>query len=162
MATSTAPLTDQDIATILSALAEGATIGDVCNISNDQIEALYTLAYNLYTSGNFADAGTVFQALCLYKQNDQRFWMGLGGCRQALGEYQGAIDAYSMAGAVALLNEPEPFLFGAQCYIRMGDKENALGALRGLMTLGDPEHNPKHKACHDKAQVFIDMLTAQE
>ena len=86
----TTPLSDNDIATIIRALNKGASIGDVCNVTDEQIEALYALAYNLYTSGNFADAGTVFQALCLYRHKEIRFWLGLAGCRQAQGDLKGA------------------------------------------------------------------------
>ena len=154
-------LTDSDLETIVNSLAHGATIGDVCNISDTQIESLYALAYNLYGSGNFADANTLFQSLCLYRQNDQRFWMGLGGCRQAQEDYKGAIDAYSIAGVVASLADPEPFFFASQCYIRLGDKENAIAGLKGLLTLGDPATHPEHKLCHDKAQVLLDMLTKE-
>lgn len=154
-------LTDKDIATIVKALSEGASIGDVCNISDEQIESLYALAYNLYTSGSFADAGTVFQALCLYRHKEVRFWMGLAGCRQATGDVKGAIDAYSMAGAAGLLADPEPFLYAARCYIQLGDRENAVGALRGLLTLGD-ENNPNTTQCHEKARVLLTLLEKQE
>ena len=150
-------LSDQDIATIIRAIFNGASIGDVCNVSDAQVESLYALAYNLYTSGNFEDAGTVFQALCLYRHKDVRFWMGLGGCRQALGEYKLAIDAYGMAGTVALLADPQPFLFGAQCYLKMGDKASAADALRGVLALGD-DSNPAHATCHEKAKALLAMI----
>ncbi len=150
-------LSDQDIAAIIRAIFNGASIGDVCNVSDTQIESLYALAYNLYTSGNFEDASTVFQALCLYRHKDVRFWMGLGGCRQALGDYKPAIDAYGMAGAVALLEDPQPFLFGAQCYLKLGDKVSAADALKGVLTLGD-ESNPAHASCHEKAKALLAMI----
>ncbi len=160
MAEST-PLSDNDIAAIITALNKGASIGDVCNVTDEQIEGLYALAYNLYTSGNFADAGTVFQALCLYRHKEDRFWLGLAGCRQAQGDLKGAIDAYAMAGTVDLLRNPVPFLFAAKCYIQLGDKENAVGALKGLLTLGD-ESNPEHASCHKKARALLTMLNASE
>ena len=150
-------LTDQDLAVIIRAIRDGAGIGDVCNVTNEQIESLYALAYNLYTSGNFEDAGVVFQALCLYRHKDVRFWMGLGGCRQALGEYKGAIDAYGMAGAAGLLADPQPFLFGAQCCLKMGDRAGAADALRGVLARGD-ENDPAHASCHEKARALLSML----
>ena len=157
----TTPLNDNEITTILNALNKGASIADVCNVSNEQIEGLYALAYNLYTAGNFPDAGTVFQALCLYKHKEARFWMGLAGCRQAQGDLKGAIDAYAMAGTVDLLRNPVPFLFAAKCYIQLGDKENAVGALKGLLTLGE-ESNPTHTDCHRKARALLTILNASE
>lgn len=156
-----ATLTDNEIAAIINALNKGASIGDVCNVTDEQIEGLYALAYNLYTSGNFADAGTVFQALCLYRHKEARFWLGLAGCRQAQDDLKGAIDAYAMAGTVDLLRNPVPFLFAAKCYIQLGDRENAIGALKGLLTLGD-EKNPAHADCHRKAQALLTMLNASE
>ena len=150
-------LSNEELAKIVKALSEGAGIGDVCNVSKEQIEGLYALAYNLYTAGNFKDGGTVFQALCLYSHKDPRFWMGLAGCRQAQNDLKGAIDAYSMAGTVQLLENPVPFLYAARCYIKLGDKENAVGAINGLLTLGD-EKNPEHAKCHAQARELLSML----
>ena len=150
-------LSNEELTKIVEALCEGASIGDVCNVTADQLEGLYGLAYNLYTAGNFKDAGTVFQALCLYNHKDARFWMGLAGCRQAANDLKGAIDAYSMAGTVQLLANPVPFLYAARCYIKLGDKENAIGALNGLLTLGD-EKDPEHAKCHAQARELLSML----
>ena len=157
MPDTSANLTNQEITAIVKAICSGVSIGDVCNVSTSTLESLYALAYNLYTSGNYADAGTVFQALCLYRHKDERFWMGLAGCRQATGDLKGAIDAYSMAGTVTLLNDPVPFLYAAKCYIQLGNKENAIGAIKGLLTLGD-ETNSAHAECHAQARVLLEML----
>lgn len=151
------PFTDTDVLSIVNALQTGATISDVCNMSQDTLEGLYALGYNLYTAGNYTDANTIFQALCLYKYNDSRFWTGLAGCRQANGDYQGAIDAYSMAGATRGLDDPEPFLFAAHCYLKLGDKENAINALRGLLTIGT-DASQAHRACWLKAEELLNLL----
>ena len=118
---------------------KGLTLADVTSTAPEYVENLYALGYNLYTSSNHKDAEVVFQALCLYNHKDMRFWMGLAGCRQANGNLKGAIDAYSMAGTVALMKDPQPFLYAARCYIQLGDKENAIGALKGLVEIGDVE-----------------------
>ena len=152
-------ISNEELTKIIEALSEGAGIGDVCGATPEQLESLYALAYSLYNAGNFKDAGTVFQALCLYNHKDPRFWMGLAGCRQAQDDLKGAIDAYSMAGAVQRLDDPLPFLYAARCYIRLGDKENAVGALNGLLTLGD-EKNPEHAKCHAQARELLGMLSA--
>ena len=67
--------TQEELETMVKAVLNGATIGDVCNVSQDMLESLYSLGYNLYTSGNYKDAETVFSGLCLYDHNDPRFWM---------------------------------------------------------------------------------------
>ena len=100
---------------------------------------------------------TNHRMLCLYNHKDARFWMGFAGCRQAAGDLKGAIDAYSMAGTVQLLANPVPFLYAARCYIKLGDKENAIGALNGLLTLGD-EKDPEHAKCHAQARELLSML----
>ena len=58
--------TQEELETMTKAVLNGATIGDVCNISQDMLESLYSLGYNLYTSGNYKDAETIFSGLCLY------------------------------------------------------------------------------------------------
>jgi type III secretion system low calcium response chaperone LcrH/SycD len=155
--TAQSPLDDQHIQAIVKAMQNGASISDVANMSAEVLEGLYSLGYNLYTSGNFADAEIIFQSLCLYKHSEVRFWMGLAGCRQANGNLQGAVDAYSMAGVAGGMTDPSPFLYAANCYIKMGDKENAVGALKGLLVLGD-EANAAHVQCRDKARELLKML----
>ena len=123
-------ISDQELDAIIQAVHNGVKIGDICNVSQETIEGLYALAYNLYTTQSYKDAETVFQALCLYDHKDIRFWMGLAGCRQAREDFQGAIDAYGMAGFASVLGDPTPFLYAARCHLQLGDKENALGALR--------------------------------
>lgn len=152
-----APLNDNEIQAIIKAMQNGASISDVANMKPEVLEGLYSLGYNLYTSGNFTDAQTIFQALCLYKHSEVRFWMGLAGCRQANGNLQGAVDAYSMAGVAGGLSDPSPFLYAANCYIKLGDKENAIGALQGLLTLGEKE-NAAHVQCRSTASELLKML----
>ena len=150
-------LTAEQLGTMIDALQKGLTLAEVTSLTPEYVESLYALAYNLYTSSNHKDAEVVFQALCLYNHKDVRFWMGLGGCRQANGNLKGAIDAYAMAGTVALLKDPQPFLYAARCYIQLGEKENAIGALKGLIELGD-ENDPAHAQCHEKARALLALL----
>ena len=41
--------TQEELETMVKAVLNGATIGDVCNVSQDMLESLYSLGYNLYT-----------------------------------------------------------------------------------------------------------------
>ena len=144
---------------VADALAAGKTLAQATNLKQENLEGLYALAYNLYSSGNFKDAETVFRALCIYDHKDIRYWMGLGGCRQALGKYQEAIEAYSMGGSVAaLLSNPEPFFYAAKCFLKLGDKENAIDTLRITVEIGDKD-KPENAVCHTKARQLLELLT---
>ena len=63
----------------------------------------------------------------------------------------------AMAGTVGLLKDPLPFLYAARCYIQLGEKENAVGALKGLIALAD-EGNPAHVQCREKAAALLALL----
>lgn len=150
-------ITEETVAAIFDAIQNGANLADYCNITQDQLENLYAMGFNLYTVGNYQDALTVFEALTLYNNLDIRFWMGLGGARQGLGDYEGAVDAYSMGATIEAFNNPEPFLYCARCFIKLGKREEALTTLEGLIDLVDPE-NPKHLECKSVAEALIELI----
>lgn len=150
-------LTSEEIGAVYNGIMAGAAIGDIFNMSKETIEGLYTLAYNQYVAGNFADAAPLFKVLCLYKHTETRFWMGLAGCRQALNDLPGAIDAYSMAGMMESLDNPEPFLLAGMCFIKMGNRQKAIDVLKGAVVLGK-ENNPEHLACREKINHLLTML----
>ena len=126
-----------------------------------RIYALYSLGYNLYTSGNYKDAETVFSGLCLYDHNDPRFWMGLAGSRQANGKYQEAVDAYGLCSAMGALASPVPLLQAGMCYLKMGDREKAQGAFVVALSMGE-EGNPEHDAARGKASAMLAILEQTE
>lgn len=152
--------TDEQLKAMADGILAGATIGTVCNMQQEQLEAGYALAYNLYSAGNYSDAEVLFQALCLYDHNDERFWMGLAGCRQAGGNLMGAIDAYSMAGVAGALADPAPFVHAGMCYMKLGERENAKGAFAGVAVIGDPQ-NPQHAVWHRKAEAMLELLAGE-
>ena len=98
--------TQEELETMTKAALNGATIGDVCNVSQDMLESLYSLGYNLYTSGNYKDAETVFSGLCLYDHNDPRFWMGSPEAVRPTGKYQEAVDAYGLCSGDGRARQP--------------------------------------------------------
>ena len=147
----------EEFDSLYKAVSQGASLAEIFNISKDMLESGYTYAYQLYQSGNYADAEKMFRGLSLYCNTDTRFWMGLAGCLQARGDYQNAVDAYSMAGVAGSFSDPAPFYYGGLCYLKMGDRENAIGAFKGALTLGD-DSNPDHKACHERIKGLLDSL----
>ncbi len=139
-------------------LAQGGTVADAFEIDLEKLEPLYTLAYNHYTAGNYEDAKTLFQALCLYNHSDPRFWMGFAGARQALEDFKGAIDAYSMAGIATKFADPTPFVYACICHIKLGNWKEAKDGLEGAVLLGNGD--PKYAAIIKKGEVLLESAKA--
>lgn len=134
---------------------EGATATGL--VSPSQLEALYDLASRLYAASEYTDADPLFQMLCCYKNDDPRFWMGLGGCRQAQGNVLSAAQAYMAAGRLQGFASPQPLLFAALCLLRLGLREIAMPILRLLTLMGDPQ-SAVDSECHARAQTLLENL----
>ena len=142
---------------IVAAVRKGATVAQITGTSPETLEQLYALAHNLYGSQSFADAETLFRALCLYNPHEPKYWMGLGGSRQALARFEGASDAYQMAALTTGLSDPEPLFFAARCLLKMNKKVEAVEGLEGLLGIGD-KANPRHADVHRKAESLLALL----
>ncbi len=151
------PQAEAAVDAMWQAIAGGARIADVLGISKETLEAGYAYGYNLYSAGNFQDAAVMFRGLCIYDPDDPRYWMGLGGCLQACGNYDKAIDVYGMAGVAGAMQDPAPFYHGGICCLKKGDAEGARVSLETALTLGK-ESNPAHKACHEKIRGLLASL----
>ena len=150
-------MTKEQLDVFLEGVFSGLPLGESAGVSKETIEAGYGLAFSLYNSGNFKDAETLFQALCIYNHQDERFWMGLGGCRQMHDDLDGAIDAYGMATLMGTLASPLPSVHAGLCYLKKGDKENARALFDAAVELGD-SGNSEHLAYRDRARAMLDLL----
>jgi len=155
-----AELTKEQRDLFVNSVLNGLPLGEAAGVSKETLEAGYGLAFSLYNSGNFKDAETMFTALCLYNHQDERFWMGLAGCRQMNGNLEGAIDAYGMAAFMGTLGNPAPPVYAGLCYLKKGDKENARALFDAAVALGDSQ-NRQHKVYHDRAQAMLDLMTKE-
>ena len=153
-------LSQEKLQQIVELIMRGATIAEASGISKETLEGLYSLAHKLYTSGSFKDAQVVFQALAIYNGRDSRFWMGLGGCRQALEQYEAAIDAYQLACAADQLKNPEPILYAAKCLLKLGRREDAVAGLNAVMELGDAA-DPRYTAVRAKAKALRELIQGE-
>lgn len=97
--------------------------------SNEDLRALYTLAYTLYQSGDFGQAVELFEQLTHSKPLTQKYWLGLGACSQMQQKYTEALQAWGMA---AILNgsDPTPHFHATECYIALKDSVEGRKALR--------------------------------
>jgi tetratricopeptide (TPR) repeat protein len=64
------------------------------------IEALYATGHWLYSRERFVHAQSVFRALIHIAPEDERGWLALGACHEALDQFDIALEIYLAAGSV--------------------------------------------------------------
>ncbi|MBX3205877.1 MAG: hypothetical protein KF764_12460 [Labilithrix sp.] len=60
------------------------------------VESMYALAFELISVERWCDASDVLRAMLLVTPNDERAWLGLGRCHDALGQREVAVELYTM------------------------------------------------------------------
>ena len=110
-------------------------------LSDEDVEAIYRVAFNMYQQDRFEDAEKFFGNLCICDATSERFFLALGMARQKRENYTGAYDAYLMAGS-AHGNGPRPPLFAAECALHFGQIAWAQSALLDALKLAENDHDP--------------------
>jgi tetratricopeptide (TPR) repeat protein len=65
------------------------------------VEAFYAAGHWLYSQDRFDDAATVFRAVIRIAPDDERGWLALGACNEALDRHDVALELYDEARRVA-------------------------------------------------------------
>lgn len=123
--------TEEKIAAAARAFAGGATMKEVRGITNEELEAVYSLGFGYYSTGKFEDAQKLFEFLVLFDHLSSRYWFALGAVQQARKDYQKAIASYGYSSFLDLEN-PKPQFHAAECYLALGDRANAASAIMAL------------------------------
>ena len=145
-------------------LMEGAALADVQGYTEDEMEAVYHLAYNAYRQGKYPDARKLFQFLALNDHLESRFWMGLAATCQVSGDYRQAVAAYEMAAVLEATNPWPPFHAG-ECYMAMNDWEKSGEALQAVEVLcdaaeGEEDHSELRARAARLSKVIEHALAA--
>jgi tetratricopeptide (TPR) repeat protein len=105
------------------------------------VEALYATAYWLHESGRYGDAACVFRSMLTVEPEDERGWLGLGACHEALGQEAIALEIY--AAAAAVLEAPvRSQLARARLMRSRGEHESAAEALVLAGTCAQESRDP--------------------
>lgn len=153
-------LNEEELGQIIDQLLGGEkTLGDIRGLTTQEIEAIYTVAYNLFENAKYEDALKVFGFLCLYSHLDKRFWLGAAACHQQLKNFAEAVDAYSMT-AVLDVEDPTPSLQAAMCYLSMGNLDKAeSGCESAIHWSGE---NVAHAATKARAEALLGVVREQK
>ncbi len=128
---------------------------DALGVKDHDLEMLYTLAYRLYQLRRYEEAERMFAVLCMYDHRVERFWLGLGACRQRIGAYAPAILAYYMAAETGT-GSPWPPLYAAECYLALGLPEPAGGAMDAAARVA--QHDPDPKRVTDRIESLRECV----
>ena len=112
-------------------IEKGATLKQLKGVTNEELEAVYSLAFGYYRTGKYEEALKLFQFLVLFDHLNQKYWLGLGAAQQVLKDYQNAVASYGYCSFLNLDN-PKPQLHAAECFLAMGDRRNAASSLEAL------------------------------
>jgi tetratricopeptide (TPR) repeat protein len=92
------------------------------------VEALYATGHWLYSRDRFAHAQSVFRAMIHLAPDDERGWLALGACHEALGQAGIALELYTAAAGET--QAPRCQLARARILRRRGLEGEAHAALR--------------------------------
>ena len=112
-------------------IEKGDTLKQLKGVTNDELEAVYSLAFSYYRTGKFDESLKLFQFLVLFDHLNAKYWMGLGAAQQVLKDYPNAVVSYGYSSFLNIEN-PKPQLHAAECFLAMGDKRNAASSLEAL------------------------------
>ncbi|MBR6021603.1 MAG: SycD/LcrH family type III secretion system chaperone [Kiritimatiellae bacterium] len=108
-----------------------ATLGELKGISREELEAVYSLGFTHYRTGRYEDASKLFQFLVLFDHLNPKYWLALGAVQQVAKDYKAAVSSYAYASFLDLEN-PKPQFHAAECFLALGEKENAASAIIAL------------------------------
>ena len=127
-----------------------ATMRELKGITKAEMEAVYSVGFNMYRTGRYDDAEKIFRFLVLFDHLEPKYWLGVGAVQQVRKDYQGAIASYGYSSFLDLSN-PKPQLHAAECFLAMGDKVNAASSLLALDKYCPPESTPVGREYRAKA-----------
>ncbi|MFC6841802.1 type III secretion system translocator chaperone SicA [Xanthomonas theicola] len=115
---------EQNLEIILDAVAQGVTLKEIHGISDEQMDGMYSLAYDFYNRGRLDEAEKLFRFLCIYDFYCVDFLMGLAAVYQLKQMHQKAADLYAVAYAQGDADY-RPMLYAGQCQLAMGKSGKA-------------------------------------
>lgn len=138
---------------------KGGVMHELVDLSKDQMESLYAVAFNLYQSNRMDEAEQVFKMLVLCDHLCVKYQIGLGATRQAKGEYALAAETYSMATLIDA-EEPKLAFHSGECHLALGDLTRAEAGFTG--TLLRCEGREEYTDLATKAQGLLKIVKKRQ
>ena len=133
------------------------TVREQKGITDAEMNAVYAVAHNFYMTGRYEDAETVFKFLVIFDHLNPKYWIGLGAVRQVQKRYKEAVAAYANVVGNLDVDNVKASYYAAECYLAMGDRQNAQSALEHVKHFADmkTETGRKYAAKAAKLEKLI-------
>ncbi len=139
-----------------SIIKDGKSLAEVLKLHGDKFEALYSVAYNTYTSGKYEDAANFFGVLMSIDPFDVRIYMGFAASLHMLKNYENAALFYQWACGIDQ-QDPMPMYYSAECYMAMKDIPATKSALTYTLKRIN-ESTSNYDAIRNKVEVMLANL----
>ena len=126
--------------------------------TQEELETVYGLAHNLYSTGRFDEALRYFAFLTLYRPTDPKFLLGLAASQQMSRNYEAAIQTYSF---LTLLDptDPGPTLRIGECLMLLGQADEARDSFRMVIALANA--SGQHGPLKARAEGLLQVMTTK-
>lgn len=111
---------------------DGATLGELKGITPRELNAVYQMGLGFYNTGRYDDAEKVFSFLVMFDHLEPKYWLAAGAVQQVKKNFEKAKAAYVQA-AMLDIHGPKPQYYVAECYLALGQKDDALASLETLL-----------------------------
>ena len=111
---------------------DGATLGELKGITPRELNAVYQMGLGFYNTGRYDDAEKVFSFLVMVDHLEPKYWLAAGAVQQVKKNFEKAKAAYVQA-AMLDIHGPKPQYYVAECYLALGQKDDALASLETLL-----------------------------
>lgn len=123
-------------------------------ISDDELETIYALGFNLFTYGKYEAAKNIFASLTAYAPYTAYYWRALGAVNQQLKDYPEAIATYDMA----IANDETDivsYVYRGESQILSGNIEAGIKDLEEAIRIG--AQYPESKPWVERSQLLLNL-----
>ena len=111
---------------------DGATLGELKGITPRELNAVYQMGLGFYNTGRYDDAEKVFSFLVMFDHLEPKYWLAAGAVQQVKKNFEKAKSCYVQASMLDI-HSPKPQYYVAECYLALGQKDDALASLETLL-----------------------------
>ncbi len=140
---------------LMSFLEHGDRLGQLLQLTPEQLDLVYSAAHQLYAQGRHQEALKAFGVLAGLDPSQGRFHHAVATCLQRLGRYRDASMCYLFLQVI----EPdgvEPLFRLAECALAEGEAGSAIGLLESVVNL--PGAGESDASWKTRSQALLTLL----